>query len=653
MSRSHEMTDAEFEDAELDDDELDDDQIQIDPTGFEDDQFGIVTEIISRWYGRFFNARVGSPAFYSFAARGFSLSKQVAPSIKETLIESGMMAYSVPPSKIVIPTSYFMPEFYMDFGVPFWAESHSALACINGSQIHEGFHCLWTPGPTYVEFMAGDVKATQYLKEDGRLFGLCANIVEDVFIENKGSIQFKNLFPFVTAKNFVLFNDSVIDDAYEAACGEEATIEDLARLLGTLKRGDLWEDPMLAPWTKAVDIIKDAKHIDLKVPDRVMIMIRLYEYLKSDEPKKPDGEDFKESKGDGEDNSEGGFGGGDSVEEKLAELLEALGKMLNAKKWDGKSAESIAKEGEIKQGIKEAQENQTPERIIKTIETSGTVPPMYARDVMEIPVRGGMLPLMPMPQFRGMGNHLRMMREVKHTPGQPRQSGNVLLGNRLAHIAIDQNVLAYCDAKNVKRGKPEVIILIDLSGSMGWSDLYRQVISGAYEAFNSLRQARVPVAVYAHTSSTTDKYNDVPAIYGIAAYEMPFLDRTTLVNHGDFRRRFEQAMRVSREENYDGHAVKYCLQRFSPSNGSKFLVVMSDGLPSGQHGYGGKKGIEHTHNVAKLARKNGISVVSFSLVEHVVESNNEIYGEEYNVKAYGTHFLPELQKMVYKLALIR
>jgi nitric oxide reductase activation protein len=65
--------------------------------------------------------------------------------------------------------------------------------------------------------------------------------------------------------------------------------------------------------------------------------------------------------------------------------------------------------------------------------------------------------------------------------------------------------------------------------------------------------------------------------------------------------------------------------------------MASDGSPCGGHLYDGKKAKQHTIASIDSVRKMGIGVMSISLVPSVVESNDEIYGRNFNLRGYGEH----------------
>jgi nitric oxide reductase activation protein len=98
----------------------------------------------------------------------------------------------------------------------------------------------------------------------------------------------------------------------------------------------------------------------------------------------------------------------------------------------------------------------------------------------------------------------------------------------------------------------------------------------------------------------------------------------------DWEGRFEKATKMRLAENYDGVVMERLQQKFTNRNAQKYIINLSDGSPAGP-GYHGRAADAHTKHEIDNARKRGIGVFAISVVRHVVEANNRIYGHSFNI----------------------
>lgn len=234
--------------------------------------------------------------------------------------------------------------------------------------------------------------------------------------------------------------------------------------------------------------------------------------------------------------------------------------------------------------------------------------------------------------FSGFAEQLRQLRSKAVSYGAPRESGQVLVNHRLPRIATDGKI--FSDPLQRKRYPPEVVILIDLSGSMESSGLIAIAARAAMECFEALITAGFrSVAVYGHTtrSEWPDDGGRSPdekcLVVHIASWGMNRRRDT------DYRARFERVLDTYTSNNVDGYAIAYVGRKFSASRAAeKVLIVMSDGNPCGDN-YGDDAGIEHTRREVNKLRARGVTVFGLSLTDWVVNNNNLIYGEAQNLIA--------------------
>jgi hypothetical protein len=188
--------------------------------------------------------------------------------------------------------------------------------------------------------------------------------------------------------------------------------------------------------------------------------------------------------------------------------------------------------------------------------------------------------------------------------------------------------------KRVKKGKPEVIVCIDVSGSTECrysnnKQLFEEMLEAGWGAHISFKNAGINNSVYAHSTD----YGSFAVLYGIVAYNMPLeLGTTQEISVGNCVNRFNVIRNVGHNYNADGHALEMVSKQFSKEGNTKIILMLSDGMPS-RSKYNSP--MQHTKTVVKMLRQQGIVVISMSVVDSVVEDNDAIYDKEWNVRAAG------------------
>lgn len=596
------------------------------------------TELAMYWYGD----RVPllkHDAFIRFAARSSGILSIITDKpVKIT----GEPTANTDGEEIHLPAGYFKPAFYEALGYK-QDQELLAICMINGSSLHEGWHVNKTPW-CFMKKLAEDYP-TLVTEEmiNSKAFLHVANIGEDLFIESWGHREYPRLSMFVQAKNTIaLGKDRFKAELKEMGvdspppAGTEISTHVVMNSITFLKNEEnrshwLWESV-----PEIFDMFMQLTDPDILPLRRVELFAEIYKALQQmNEQQGGECNGFKPEEGDGEE-----------IVIDLAELVgtEMAQKIAAAAKTD----EKVLKE--LSQAFQNAVEkNEKPSQLFFMDNANSRTPTITYEEIVAAP---GMTPLAPANAFDSFARYFRYMVEEKSVPGQPMVRGSKLVKSRLWRIQTDGKVLTNYTAKDLVRGKPEIVMLLDYSGSTEcwYSDrdmsLRTIICTSAEGAFGSLLEANVAVAVYAHTSQ---RMTEEPVIYGIAANRMPLGKasrvRTTL-NYPD---RFTASLEKDARNNWDGFAIQWCSKQFTKLPGSKVLIVWSDGLPNGGMGYGGEMAVEHTREVAKEIRASGIAVLSMSLVEDVVNVNDSIYGQRNNVRAYGNLLGPQLQKVLREI----
>ena len=213
---------------------------------------------------------------------------------------------------------------------------------------------------------------------------------------------------------------------------------------------------------------------------------------------------------------------------------------------------------------------------------------------------------------------LRKLASLRKTPEavrlRDRQRGT-LDRSRLWRGAFDDRLFTQRSEQR-ERGMA-LCLLIDESGSM-WHgeprkiDVAKQVAAMFVGAFGGI--PGIELEVYAHTSHGEEN-RDCLVRYLFGRHNR---DATTI---GSFS---------AGGENYDHQAIATAAKLFrqNTTHANRWLIVLSDGLPSGQ-GYSGKPAIDATRDVVQSVRRQGIRVLNVAIEDFASE---KIFGKDFVLK---------------------
>ena len=614
----------------------------------------------NKWYFNRIPYPISGRKFLEFVLGNQELLNEVKSGLK--LQFDGSIKAPCTDGETVWLPSYLLDFRYYDWhGIPDGDIESAAITVINGVQIHEAQHAVMSPCKMG-EFLEKNVPADR-IKEHGQLIASAFNLLEDLYIENRAHVDRRKISPFITGLNEVTFGPWIRERVKQTINSEKEPLTRTKFLesMVLLKNRDHVNEYLQeewAPWKSYQELMYSVLKLDSQ-SSRLQLAIKLVDEIIADprllpEPEAESGMPQNGPSGpDEKENSSGGGGLGQALVDALGDLFAGLTEQqieaLEADMESGGAAEHLAQLAN--QILSEMEEHDRIFNIFKqkSIEPSD-INPVIFKDVLD--VGGGSEKLEPNRSWLQLGQFIRYARSINHTPGRMRDEGSDVSAENLFRIATDSQFLFNKDGKSMRRGAPELILLIDASGSMrgryGFGRSLMQVVSeAALGAFMSMVEARLPCAVYAHTTTNGPK-GEHSHVVAVAAYQMPLLSKRLSVT-GDTKTRFGKLMGVDSNNNLDGVALEYVGHRFTSQPGSKLVAVLSDGRPAG-HIYGGEAAMNHTARVAVGLRKQGIGVMSFSLVESVVRENDRIYGEKYNMRAYGEKLTPALRQIVQELS---
>ena len=587
---------------------------------------GWISRMVKNWYGWAGTGvpEIGTPEYDKFIVgtagmilRNIDYNREIADRVRVTFANqpTATMTTGYIPARdsrrdseqgwiITLPSWCLTKEVYKKLmpGASDQEMADASVAVINGLLSHEALHVLLT------KRSKKDILNGYDMDQLGNGFAMAVDVVEDLFIEDRATYWSGQ---FLQANGHMAVSDEKVMQAM-AGFAMQPSLDTILPLL-ILLNVDSYED---AVWEM---LPEDVKELLKKIPhckdayDRAHLAIQLYEMYPP--AKTPKGASEDHSMWDGVDKT----GLGDS------ECRSPSGNRLH----------------EIEQGmVKEIEKMfsgwQGDKYVVYGSKEIGSVPPVIEQEVGDYePGRASPMRIVNWLCQDDDLNFVRLLkalRTINHAPGPPEDKGPMLINTRLSRIVSDGKVFArqYDDARHQR---VEVVLLVDVSGSTdhrtvetgkyGVVSLAQLMLSAAYRMFMSMREAGIACAAYVHTG--VYMYHSKPLLVHVTSYDLPG-------SQIDPQRAFEMAYYVDRNENYDGFVLEKLSKAFSGKKSRKVIIHLSDGAPYGVS-YGGDASRKHTQAMIGWLRSIGIDVFSMSVDRYVVETNNMLYGREYNLDA--------------------
>lgn len=652
-----------------------------------------VLDLAKRWYSASLPDKMDD-YFASFAAKSSAMAYQIAPGYLR-IDPNAPTAYIDHRGIAYLPQKYFSKAFYEELGIQEEDITAAAVTVINGSTMHEALHRRWTSPylvliktideyiskfkfskkkPDHYEWLTSrhtdeqirqsvsqwssevyrmkrdmtDEESEMYEGSDlaktiavkDRMVLFFIQIVEDLYNENRARSEFEGIAGFLNEKNSIIFDYTFQE--YKQQFLDEPNVENLMNTLVAYKSISIRKDDF---WTSSdfiiqiVDLLQESHDTSLDHMGRMDLAVRLAMLVSQNQ--EIDQQEEQQSGScskliDGNSEAEAGPSAKLTKEEK--EVLDTFMKAVE--------------ESEVKKMELDDDSTLLPDHKFDL----DSIPKPIVVDVVKMTSRRRPEPISYNPDFIRFASVLKYHMEQKTVYGPTRDKGPEISKKYLNRIGFDPRIFTRREVIGKDIGSPEVIILDDFSGSMMAKDVRNEkgqsetlalaTIRASYGAHVSMNRLGIPNAIYSHTTGGPNG-GDGCVLYAIAAYDMPFLggERSKTMTTRDVAQRFAVAATMSSNENYDGFAVREASKRFSGRDNDKILIVLSDGQPSATN-YGGQEAIKHTHSVAKVLRRNGIKVFSMSLVPSVVSINDEIYGQEFNMRAFGTSLTKNIEDVI-------
>lgn len=576
---------------------------------------------VRSWYRRHI-PNPNSPAFAGFFGGAYRfLEMTCAPNTINSITlhtEVHTASCEVASRNIILPARALFAPYYKNFHLDLTPDilPEVVAGVMTGLGIHEAAHLRYT-----LNLQSAHVKSKTRLSKVTikwqTIFHTLHNIVEDWYIDNQTMQESYGMFTEMLLD--VFFSESVqeinVNNFHDATSGT------LLRAVTTLLIGAkhpafrthrIWDHPTLDQFMPLLDKVLKEHSFHKRVDLAIDLYFMLLELVK-DQP-------------------DDGAGVSNLFNDELASDPEH-NILPNGHYSLAEDDLSLSERRFVREIQRQLETRDLPSQSARK--------PVLERDVMAGDVERYKEKLLDGPSkvFTTVGRILSRLQHVNNPPIIPRPYGGAILKNRVANIATDGKIFGR--RMRIKDNSDrEVIILVDMSGSMRYKGLIKNALEAAWGAFNGLRSSRTRAAVYGHTSGDY-RIRDQPLLLRIVSYGL--VDGNTSQNDA----RFLRAAEVEKSNNFDGLAIERVAKKFTKRQCPKMLIVLSDGQPQGS-GYSGDDAVDHTRQVVNKVRKQGIRVVSLSLIPQVMVSNNDIYGERWNIDA-STDLENKLKRLVMNL----
>ena len=481
------------------------------------------------------------------------------------------------------------------------------LELFDGIIVHEVGHFMYSPS---------DLKGFQI----GTLFNshiaTIANLLEDLFIEYQICKGFPYFEPFLYALNKVVINDDSIEEAKSETTGEKPkSIEEAERYVNyciSYKRREKDFSARTEFEAEVCEAIYSVFELT-DIEERKKLVYKVYEMIFENVLEEANSESSSEV-GEGEGQVfDASFSPGNAVPQKIVEaMVEEIFEVSKSeldvvmtKQYD----DTFTKVVRPGKGSKEFR--------VSSFDFSKLAMVENARGSVRI-VKGA-----PMNRGRNMSHLHRALDDGKIF------SKNYLDGYRAGH------------------GAPEIVFLIDLSGSMecsmsGESKSFGDKVEFALSsvlAFNkALRGTKTKFAIVGHT--TTKQYTTAGSSHGLLIVE--FKGFNEIVSDDEMLKRTKAVHReIYYCGNADGAALLYVNKMFGSGQNDKIIFIVSDGRPAEDFTdqyqvkgltlpeYGGI--MENVKAIADFIRGKGVKLFSASIDRAAVAPCDAIYGKQNNV----------------------
>lgn len=592
-----------------------------------------------KWYGTYTNpGSFGTSALNNFVKNGLSIFSRISangekPPVIVLTSEIDTASADIANNKIYLTTKNLFESKVEGF------LEKSIVLVYNGYMAHEAAHFKYTKIP-----LTEIHKHVDGFSYKNPLKNFIYQIVEDLFIDNQNMMNLSTFQSFMNAASDFSFNPVHFETVVQSLKPIEdfESIGNFLNLIACYKNLSLrYEINNIVSDDDFMKSVLDKFCLSMETYDQVNRVELALEIYKLFEEKVPELKDKEEEEieegfsiGGAEDNNDSETGDESKSDEKIILMIDSSlavedggyeGIEIQPDFEASFSKASDSSETKEHVGVFEISVNKTLLDEIKETENWGDYPFKIEPDL----------------KLNQLEKLIKARSEINRYKGMPKRSGVRL--NQLHRIATDQKV--FSDTIKVQGlGRQEVIVLVDMSGSMVYSDYANQALEEAYGIARNLENAKHLVSVYGHSADC-----HLPQFFENSSGTTFVYELKSFSELADNLLMFDESYPYELyANNADGYAIEHVSKKFTEERNRKSLIVISDGAPSANVYGSTKVGIRHTKGEVEKVRAKGINVISLSISPSCVADNNEIYGESFNVACATENVAEIVMNMILK-----
>jgi hypothetical protein len=193
----------------------------------------------------------------------------------------------------------------------------------------------------------------------------------------------------------------------------------------------------------------------------------------------------------------------------------------------------------------------------------------------------------------------------------------------------------------------EIILFVDCSGSMMGGDKLPRAFGAAIGAAYGLEAGRHKVTILGHTADVGDMFGGCGLSSG--GPKQNVILYIVKRSHESLSLALDRSNGIisnyPTSQNRDGEAIFAASNCFKESKHRRAIIVISDGCPVADM-YSGDYAVKDTKKYVEKVRALGITVLSLSIEQSAVESNDEIYGRENNTYSKDPSVIEKILAML-------
>lgn len=568
---------------------------------------------------RVFLYNIGKNSVYSFLS-SFGQKINVIPD-KKTVTASIVYNPKTNFYDVRINPVWFLYNTYENTEVPI----QYGILVTTSFLIHEGLHAAYT-GREFLSDVNGKILeliGKEYANNN--FFFRIFNVIEDTYIENKCFYEQPYLYRYIELLRNNVMTTNVFYDRVVEAYNEKQNIETFLDMVYLMTNKEYRQQSYHDEFQWYLDDLKNDVFSSDSVVDRLLFAKKVYDYFKENYE-----EEFEKKKL--EEPSQSEFVN-NLTEEEIEDLEKHIEDLITRNMSEiSKIEQQLNKLNNIDEQKQKVEDPVLLNEGVKRVKFVDLGNKFFAGDYK---------PIFP-DNTRGLNKELEEKFRDSLSFNQPRNSG--YFSPHLTPRIFQNNSAIFLRKPHEEvKTKPYVTLLLDISGSTRGGGVFENIMCNAYWVMKSL-YGSIPFAAFAHT---TMHYNGENAalIYKIGSYNGYLHNKHKTTTTKNYSKRLNTLKSAENNGNADGTVIKYLVDNNTNSDLNNYFIVVSDGLPADS--FDGRKSAEQELKEAiDNARRLKYTVLSFSVVESVIDNNKRLYGSKYSVNAVGENFIKNFRRVM-------